>query len=112
MWAGCGFILLERAPALIEAARAGSQGTSVRRPEYVSILLAVSARSSSCVVAEVAAAETLAGSAVAVLYLVQHIESKPLVDGRAVAALLGQLTVNVPRDEKLALFSPRASLQQ
>ena len=83
------------APALIEAARAGCQDTSVRQPEYVSSLLAVSARLSSCVLAEVslsraggvAVAETLVGSAVAVLNLVQHMENKPLVDGRAVAAL-------------------------
>ena len=83
--------------ALIEAARAGSQDASVREPEYVSSLLAASARLSGCVLAEVsvsrtggvAVAETLVESAVAVLNLVQHMENKPLVDGGAVAALLG-----------------------
>jgi len=90
--------------ALIEAARAGSQDASVREPEYVSSLLAASARLSGCVLAEVsvsrtggvATAETLVESAVAVLNLVQHMEKKPLVDGGAVAALLGQLMGNTP----------------
>jgi hypothetical protein len=103
--------------ALIEAARAGSQDASVREPEYVSSLLAASARLSGCVLAEVsvsrtggvAVAETLVESAVAVLNLVQHMENKPLVDDGAVAALLGQLMGNTPAVES---GHPAASLVQ
>jgi hypothetical protein len=92
------------APGLIEAARAGSQDPAVLEPEYVSRLIEASARLSNCVVAEVsvsraggvAVAETLVGSALAALNLVQHMENKPLVDGGAVAALLAQLMGNMP----------------
>jgi hypothetical protein len=83
------------APGLIEAARAASQDPAAVEPEYVSRLLEASARLSNCVVAEVsvsragsvAVAETLVGSALAALNLVQHMENKPLIDGGDVAAL-------------------------
>jgi hypothetical protein len=95
------------APGLIEAARAGPQDAAVLEPEYVSRLVEASARLSSCVVAEVsvsrtggvAVAETLVGSALAALNLVQHMENKPLVEGGAIATLLVQLLGNVPAVE-------------
>ena len=106
------------APGLIEAARAGSQDPAALEPEYVSRLLGASARLSNCVVAEVtvsraggvAVAETLVGSALAALNLVQHMENKPLVDGAAVAALLAQLTGNMPNVENGA--NPALNLVQ
>jgi hypothetical protein len=95
------------APGLIEAVRAGSQDAAALEPEYVSHLLKASARLSNYVVAEVsvsrtesvAVAETLVGSALAALNLLQHMENKPLVDSGAVMALLAQLMGNKPAFE-------------
>jgi hypothetical protein len=95
MWAGCGSTLLERHLGSSRQRAQASQDAAVLEPEYVSRLLEASARLSSCVVAEVsvsrtggvAVAETLVGSALAALNLVQHMENKPLVEDGAVAAL-------------------------
>jgi hypothetical protein len=106
------------APGLIEAVCARSLDAAVLEPEYVSRLLEASARLSNCVVAEVSAsrtgsvavAETLVGSAHAALNLLQHMENKPVVESGAVAALLVQLTGNMPNVENVA--NPALNLVQ
>jgi hypothetical protein len=87
----------------------------VLEPEYVSRLVEASARLSNCMVAEVsvsraggvAVAETLVGSALAALNLVQHMENKPLVDRGTVAALLAQFSCRrAPREGAAPVSCP------